>query len=175
MWTDIRQEIERARKHLELTPEQFRPLGLTEWPAVEKQMYLEFTNQVGELAKWTWPWEQATPYKPLTAVSPETDWPHELLPQLVAADESCFVCFDGETKAWWYQGSIQAIVAISAEIRLCEIGVLSKHYEWLLYINHHDVLYAIGEPMSIRLLQLSLKIGQQDKVHQRPAIARPAK
>ena len=53
MWTDIRKEIERARKVLELSPEQFRPLGLGEWPAVEKRMYLEFTVQTGKLARWS--------------------------------------------------------------------------------------------------------------------------
>lgn len=175
MWTDIRQEIERARRELGLTPTQFRALGLTEWPGVEKQMYQEFTEQPGEPIQWTWPWDRATTAKPFASVWLETGWPHDLLPELVVPDELCFVCFDGETKAWWYQGTVAAIVAVSAEIQHCEIGVLSKHYDWLLYISHHDVLYALGEPMAIQLQQVAAQLAQPLQLRYRPAIARPAR
>lgn len=161
MWEthDIRQELERARKELKLTEAQFRPLGLTEWPAVEKRMYLEFTVQTGKLARWRWPWAHPTPKKPHAWLPFDCQDPVEQLPRLVDPNETYFVFFEDtvneQTKFWWYQGQIDAIVAVINDIWFCEIGLMSKHYEWLLYLDHHDSTIGIGAPMVARIQQLT--------------------
>ena len=59
------------------------------------------------------------------------------------------------TKFWLYEGRVEAIQQIISECCLLdEIYLISKKYEWLLCINHHDVLYATGGNMPAKLRQL---------------------
>ena len=59
---------------------------------------------------------------------------------------------DAEDKFWFYQGRREAVrVVLNECYHLDEIYLLSKKYEWLLCLNHHDVLYGVGTPMRERL------------------------
>jgi hypothetical protein len=164
MWNDygIRPEIERARKTLALTLEQFRPLGLTEWPAVEKRMYLEFTVQTGKLARWSWPWAQPTDHMPEAALAFEYAELATYLPSLIDRNEKCFVFFEGvareQTKFWWYECCTETLLAVMDELWGCEIGIMDKHYRWLLMLTHHDILVGIGTPVAERLQRLKARV-----------------
>ncbi|RTQ51537.1 hypothetical protein EJV47_06990 [Hymenobacter gummosus] len=158
MWTDIRREIERVRQELGLTPEQFRPLGLTEWPAVEKRMRLTFGETGGPIAQRAWLWEQYPVKQPTAELAYDYTQPAAQVAELICGTASCFVFVDDvrneRQKLWWYQGSATAILALLDEIRCTRIGLLDKHFEWMLYLDHHDAILGYGAPMVERMQQL---------------------
>ncbi|GAB2939933.1 hypothetical protein GCM10027048_00180 [Hymenobacter coalescens] len=142
-------------------------------------MYLEFTEQTGALKQWSWPWAQVAADKAAATLGLGNEWPFPHLVRLVGKEELCFIYVEGnaqeQTKFWWYQGTVTALAAISEEVWGCEIGVLDKHHCWLLSLDHHDGLTAIGEPMVKQMQRLAMELGRADALIYRSAMARPAR
>jgi hypothetical protein len=62
---------------------------------------------------------------------------------------------NGRDKFWFYEGYIDSIELVLGEISYAdEIYVASKKYEWLICINHHNVLIATGKLMPDKLRKL---------------------
>jgi len=59
------------------------------------------------------------------------------------------------------QGQVKLVQTIIAEAcYIDELYLVSKKYDWLLCINHHDVLIATGRTMPDKLRQLEVSINQ---------------
>lgn len=162
MWTDLRNEIETIRKDFSLTDTQFRPLGLNDWQEIEEKIYQTFCNLTHYKSRPIWLWER---FKLDTfSISTEQN-PYLYLDKLIDGTETVWF-FVNETvneadKFWFYQGQVKPIQTIVAEAcYIDELYLVSKKYEWLLCINHHDVLIATGQTMSDKLRQLEVSINQ---------------
>jgi hypothetical protein len=153
----LRTEVEQVRQQLALTESQFRPLGLREWEGIEERIYHTFCKLNSPKARPAWLWEH---FKLETQA-----WhrpgvlPDFLLTQLVDKQETVWLMLNNtvneSTKFWLYEGRVEAIQQIISECCLLdEIYLISKKYEWLLCIDHHNVLYATGGDMPTKLRQL---------------------
>lgn len=156
MWTGLRKEIAGICKDFALTDDEFRPLGLGEWEGVEEKIHQAFCKVTHHRSRMTWLWEH---FKHDTFAVTTTRSPYLYLDRLVPAGETIWF-FVNETineseKFWLYQGQVGAIQTVIGEACLLdEIYLASKHYTWILCINHHDVLIASGEAMPGRLRAL---------------------
>lgn len=155
-WQDVRADIERVIREENLAPSEFRPLGIHEnWKAIEEKIYHSFCQLHDPIARPLWLWEHFK--QPYYAVA--TNYPNgfQLLLKLVEPTEIVWLFVEGENdKFWFYEGKIGAIVKVLEEnLYVQEQYVVSKKYEWLLCITHHDALYATGSIMSERLRQLN--------------------
>lgn len=176
MWTDIRQEIERLRQKLALTPEQFRPLGLTEWPAVEKRTVEAFCQLRPENRQPRWLWNQLEPKLPSAFFDLDgLSW--AVIKDLFKSTDEVFLFASDGDKWWWYRGVGPAVGQVVIKLgqnsaHLDEWGIADQHYRWLLCLTHHDDLVAAGPLMVQRLRKLADQLQRRIRVY--PAIARPA-
>ena len=162
MWTDLRKEIEKIRKDFGLTDNQFQPLGLNDWQEIEEKIYQTFCKLTHYKSRPVWLWN----YFKLDTVSISTEQkPYLYLDKLIDSGETVWF-FVNETvneadKFWFYQGQVKVIQTIIAETcYIDELYLVSKKYDWLLCINHHDVLVATGQTMPDKLRQLEISINQ---------------
>jgi hypothetical protein len=162
MWTDLRKEIETIRKDFSLTDIQFRPLGLSEWQGIEDKIYQTFCKLTHYKSRPVWLWEN---FK-LDTFSVSTEHkPYHYLDKLIDDTETVWF-FVNETvneadKFWFYQGQVKPIETIIAEAcYIDEFYLVSKKYDWLICINHHDVLIATGLTMPDKLRQFEISINQ---------------
>lgn len=162
MWTDLRKEIEKIRKDFGLTDNQFQPLGLNDWKEIEENVYQTFCKLTHYKLRPVWLWN----YFKLDTVSISTEQkPYLYLDKLIDNSETVWF-FVNETineadKFWFYQGQVKAIQTIIAEAcYIDELYLVSKKYDWLLCINHHDIIIATGQTVPDKLRQLEVLINQ---------------
>ncbi|RZJ95448.1 MAG: hypothetical protein EOO60_00345 [Hymenobacter sp.] len=151
MWIDLRQEIERARQALHLSDQVFASLPYTtNWPLLEDKIYHTFCRLQQPTVRPRWLWEA---FRPGAYGLYTDDTPLETLLMFVEVEEVVWLMVnDSADKFWFYQGKRAAIQAVLNECcYLDEIYLISKKYEWLLCLNHHDVVYGIGSEMSEKL------------------------
>jgi hypothetical protein len=153
MWTDLRQEIERARQALHLPAQAFASLPYTtNWSLLEETIYHTFCTLPHHTARPRWLWEAFRPGA--YGLYREEDYLDTLLALIEEEEVVWLMVNDDRDKFWFYQGKRAAIQAVLNECYyLDEIYLLSKKYKWLLCLNHHNVIYGVGQPMSEKLKQ----------------------
>jgi hypothetical protein len=152
-WGTLRSEIESIVKELGLSKENFYQLSVHgEWKSIEEKVYSKFCKIDHFKSEPIWLWE----YFILDVVSISVVKPWKYLPKIINKDENIFFFINDEAnKFWFYEGKIETIVEVILKSSyLNELYFLSKKYEWLVCINHHDVLYATGSVVPERLRQL---------------------
>jgi hypothetical protein len=147
MWTDARQEIERARHALGLPDGAFASLPCTtNWRQLEETIYHTFCALHQPTVRPRWLWEL---FRPGACALDNEDDPLATMMTLVEAETLVWLMVLDEGKFWFYQGQPTAIYAVLNECAcLDEIYLLSRKFEWLLCLNHHNVVYGIGKAMS---------------------------
>lgn len=157
MWTDLRKEIETISKDFEFKDNQFRSLGLNEWREVEEKIYQTFCKLTHHKSRPVWLWNY---FKLETYSISIEQYPYVYLDKLIDSKESVWF-FVNETvnevnKFWFYQGQIKPIQIITEQSSyIDELYIVSKKYDWLLCINHHEILITTGHIMPDRLRQLT--------------------
>ena len=158
MWTDLRQELEQIRHALRLSPQDFAPLPYTTpWRSLEERIYQAFCVLSHPTARYVWLWEY---FKPGTyAQRLAYEEPLVTLTGLLEPSEHVWVMLNetvqGADKFWFYHGTQHAIYTVLQECyHLDEIYLISKKYDWLLCLNHHDVLYGVGPRMIAKIQAL---------------------
>lgn len=153
MWTNLRTDIERVRKEMNLHLEDFKPLPLSDWKEIQDKIEMVFVDRKHHKTKYTWYWGN---YKLDSFGIPFERDPYQQLDKLISKNELVWF-FVNETvkemtKFWFYEGHIQAIQGIIGEtIGLDEYYIASKKYDWMLCVNHHDILIGTGKPMTEKL------------------------
>lgn len=89
----------------------------------------------------------------------QLNYPFDQLLNLVDHSEKVWFFLDERVsegnKYWFYEGYITDIVSILSESTLVdEVYLVSKKYEWLLCVNHHDYIIAAGNKMPEKLMKL---------------------
>lgn len=170
MWTAIRQEIERVRQELQLTPKQFRPVGSAEWARIERKVEAAFREPVTPAKRQPLLWTQLRPELARTslsdAYSDETTLPRLRTPW---ADEERLFFFAQEfperDKTWWYHtdgsSAWQWLEYWWQKPKpVHEWGLIDAKYRWALFVTHADHILFCGEPLVSRVRQM----GQQNAV-----------
>ena len=164
MWTVLRKEIETIRKELSLSDNQFRPVGLNEWQKIQENVYRTFCKLTDTKGKPIWLWEHLKLDR-FTIAFLKT--PYNYLGRLIDEDDIVWF-FINETvnesgKFWFYQGQIKPIQAIIEKSDyIDELYLVSKKYDWLICINHHNFLISTGQIMPDKLRALSASIKHED-------------
>ncbi len=161
-WTNLRAEISKTIVAKGLLESDFRPLSIRDnWKHIEEKIYSTFCKLTHPTKSYAWLW---TDFKLDTySVSMLNERPELYLDRLVDEDETIWYIVnetinEGE-KFWFYEGKIRSIQTVINETWFDELYVVSKKYEWLICINHHDYLIATGSSMPDKLKKLELKKG----------------
>ncbi|MBJ2127143.1 DUF6756 family protein [Flavobacterium sp. IB48] len=160
-WSNLRAEIANIINKKEISKEDFRPLSTNEnWEKIENNIINIFCNLSHSNKKPTWIW---TDFKLDTfALSNLAQRPENYLDKLVDEEENVWYIvnetINESDKFWFYEGKIKTIQIIIGESWFSELYIVSKKYEWLITINHHDTLIATGKTMSDKLRGLEIII-----------------
>lgn len=153
-WTRFRIEIERIRKELKIPESDFRPVSEQEWPHVEKKIYATFCKPTAGFTP-TWMWEY---FRQEEYGTTYFAYPVSTLSLLVPPSERVWIMLedrlDNCQKFWYYEGRMDAFTAVEEEAwNNGEVFIVSKKYDWMLCVNHHDVLMATGDKKMIDRLK----------------------
>ena len=157
MWTNLRIEIKNICKAFDFTDSEFKSLGLNDWQEIEENIYRVFCKQTHYKYRPVWLWEY---FKLDTFLVSTEQKPYLFLDRLIDNTDTVWF-FVNETvneshKFWFYQGQVKPIQKIIAEsCYIDELYLVSKKYDWLLCINHHDILIATGQTMPEKLKDLA--------------------
>lgn len=157
-WSDIRAEIMQLKTELNLDDLEFRTLSPYEdHQGIEENIYQTFCQLEGRITRPTWLWLSFKQEVYSTDLLPEA--PESYLPTLIDPTETIWLGALGSmqerSKIWFYEGQILPIQKVLSGIQFFdEFYFVSKKYEWLICINHHDTLIATGEEMPKRLKTL---------------------
>ena len=156
-WESLRAEIERIIVDKKLYTTDFKRLNIHEgWKALEENIYYTFCKFDHPTKRTVWLWEH---FK-LDTFSLVIEQPYKYLDKLVDKDEIVWFFVNGDKdKFWFYEGKVKAIMTVIEESSyIPDLYLASKKYQWLICINHHDVLIATGQTMSDKLEQLQMTI-----------------
>ncbi|MVN23520.1 DUF6756 family protein [Mucilaginibacter arboris] len=159
-WTNLRAEISKVIAEKQIVEADFRPLSIYEnWEQIEEKVYQTFCNSINSKKRPVWLW---TNFKLDTfSLSNLQNRPEVYLDKLVEKNEKIWYVVN-ETinecnKLWFYEGKIKSIQIVINETWFDELYLISKKYEWLICINHHDCIIATGNFMPDRLRKLELE------------------
>jgi hypothetical protein len=156
---DFRSQLDEVKTAAGVANADFALVGLLRYEAILLEIIEWFTTlKRGGLNELWWCHAFKEP-KHSWAACPVIYTP--ALRDLVPADETVWLVAEDWCRQkkhgnfWLYEGRIDAITAVLDEARAFEFYLVSKKFEWLLCSNHHDVLMAVGEPMTTKLRTLS--------------------
>lgn len=156
-WSDLRAEINNVLEAKKFSAEEFRALSIhDDWEEIEKKIYTTFYNlpYLNQKPNFLW-----TDFKYETfSVSDLKYRPEYYLDKLIPEHEKVWYLvnetINETTKYWIYEGKIKNIQIITDETWFEELFIVSKNYEWLICIDHHDTLIATGSKMKEKLKDL---------------------
>ncbi len=160
-WSDIRAEMIQLKTQFNLTDEEFRVLSpYNDHKGIEEGIYQNFCKISGAKNRPMWLWE-CLKQEVYSVNLPKL--PESYLSELINNNESIWFGALGtvreKSKIWFYEGKIQVIQNLLSEIcHFDEFYFISKKYEWLICINHHDILIATGGDMPNKLANLERKL-----------------
>jgi len=155
--TGLKDDLLKIAKSLGIKPDEFEAVGIYEWPAIMKKIEEAFVIKKNHNTRFNWWWESFK--EPQYGINVESH-PYDYLHRLIDKTEKIwFVACDSNkdpSKFWLFQGYIEPIQKVLDEHYQFEFYIVSKKYEWLLCVNHHDNLIGLGSIIS--KLQLIEKI-----------------
>lgn len=153
-WADIRAEIMCLKTELNLTDKSFRVLTpYDDYKGIEEQIYQTFCKIENGKNRPVCLWQNLA--QGTYSMEIKDAFENYLL-HLIQPNESVWFgvtgTFNERSKIWFYEGKIEAIIKLLNEICFFdECYFVSKKYDWLICITHHDTLIATGNYMLKKL------------------------
>ncbi|BDS12724.1 DUF6756 family protein [Aureispira anguillae] len=141
-WTNLRVEIKKICDQLNISKDEFLEVNIREWKGIESKIWTRFST----IKNSRWIWESLIDDYSSISVNYETlD-----LESIIKSSEQVWFLLDEtvneQSKFWIYEGTINAFEKIFWESGYTdEILIVSKKYEWILIINHHDIMIGTGK------------------------------
>lgn len=152
-WPSLRATIAHTILEKKISPCDFRALNIHEnFKQIEEKIYSTFCHIDHPTQRPIWLWEYFK--SDFVALSHLPNRPETYLDKLIDEDENVWLVLLDE-KFWFYEGKIKTIQMMIDESWFDELYIVSKHYTWLVCINHSDCLIALNEPVRQRLLTLN--------------------
>lgn len=152
-WTSLRAEVSQLIASLNLSETDFRALSPYEnWQQIEDKIReafcsLSYPNSISPL----WLNLKLESY----VIRNFSKRPKNWLTELVFHQEKAWLLLsetvNEKEKLWCYEGKISVIQNIIENIGFFEIYIVSKKYEWMICINHHDNLIISGKEITDNL------------------------
>lgn len=150
---NVRQDIEIARKALNLDRQQFGEVAHYSYDSILSGIWGHFTN-LGHRAKETFRINEELDTG-VVGFQYEEDIVsilREILPDdservwYIAADTK-----NERPKYWLYEGQVNSVLSIISECSYFDFYICQKKYNWLVTDTHHGIILATGEPVATRL------------------------
>ena len=139
----LRAEISQICSQNNISKSLFYEVGKLEWSEIEKKFYSTFCHLKNSpsLPRWLWT-DFKLPFHHLDIPMPQNS-----LDKFVNSNELVwFWVTENTDKFWLYEGKINEIkLIINESCYIDELYVISKKYEWLICINHHNTLIVVGQ------------------------------
>jgi hypothetical protein len=141
-WTNLRVEIKELSEKLNISTEDFSQVNINQWKEIESKIWQKFSTDKN--SRWIW----ETLRDSYSAM--EFDYEKLKFSELLDSTERFWILLNEtvreKVKFWLYEGNIKGFDKIFWESGLTdEIIIVSKKYEWILIINHHDILIGTGK------------------------------
>ncbi|WP_205318017.1 DUF6756 family protein [Kordia sp. SMS9] len=141
-WTDLRVEISKICGLLNISTNEFSEVNSNQWNEIEHKIWAKFSTKND--SRWIW-----ETLKDSYSAAP-IDYNDFALESLIDTSEKVWFLLDEtvneKTKFWIYEGTIKSFSKIFQESGLTdEIVIVSKKYEWIFIINHHDMMIGTGQ------------------------------
>lgn len=157
-WTSIRANIEQVIKELQIAPEDFKPVNINDWEEIENKIietFCDFPLSYKYRATWLWQYFKITG----TTLSHLVEYAPQYLPEILNPEERVwFFVNDQNSKFWYYEGTVRSVQTIIDESYWNEFYIVSKKYQWLICMNHHDIFMAIGEEVPEKLWTIKERV-----------------
>lgn len=157
-WSDIRAEIMQLKTELNLNDAEFRALSPYEdHQGIEETIYQTFCQFEDRRNRPTRLWLsfKQEVYSADFLLEASESYLHTLIDPIETIWLGALGSMQEKSKIWFYEGQILPIQKVLSEIQFFdEFYFVSKKYEWLICINHHDTLIATGGEMPERLKML---------------------
>lgn len=144
-WDEIRAELSSLKSNFNFNDDEFRLLSpYDNWREIQNNIYQTFCKN-SPLHHLPTIWQNLDKSYSVGCL---TDRPEIYLNQLIDNNEKIwFIATSfGDAKLWFCEGNILAIQKIIDEMCFFdEVYFVSKKYQWLLAISHHDVLIGTGD------------------------------
>jgi len=155
----LRDEIERIVKEHQLDRKRFFEVSKQSYQQIQEKIENTFVNKS---ERWSTDihWANMGNYNPkLKCVSAEIqDWSAWItkLPAIIPTPNSpVYVLFEMQSKYWLYETFVSELILVLDEIHgLNDFYIVSKKFEWLISLNHHDVITYVGD--NLRLNQATV-------------------
>ena len=150
----IRNEIERIVKEHQIDRRSFFEVSKTSYEQIQRKTENTF---VDKSKHWDAEihWANLGNYNPkLSSVNVVMDdwstWMAELPNIIPSSDNSMYVLFEGDSKYWLYEAFLSELIFILGEINgLDDFYIVSKKFDWLISLNHHDVITYVGDNLKV--------------------------
>ncbi|MFH6993734.1 DUF6756 family protein [Flavobacterium sp. FlaQc-48] len=159
-WASLRTEIAQITESKNIPETEFRPLSIYDkWDKIEEKIYRSFctSGYSSKKKRWLWIFFKLDTF----SLSNLPERPENYLDKLIDESETVWYIvnetINEANKFWFYEGKIKTIQMIINESWFDELYLVSKKYEWLICINHHDSLIATGEKMTTKLKLMEIK------------------
>ena len=144
-WTRLRSDIERVRKEFHISNDDFRELKINEWKKVEDKIGENFLSKKFPKSNWIW-----NNLKVESVSINCKNNPFDKLDLLIKKNEIVYFFVNEtvreQTKYWYYEGKVKNVIKLLEEVLgFDEYYICSKKYDWLLCVNHHDILIGTGD------------------------------
>ena len=141
-WTDLRVEMKKLCEQLKIPDDEFSEVHINEWKDIESKIWTRFSSTKNSR------WICQSLVDDYTAI--RIDYKDLELESFFDSTEKVWFLLDETvnelTKFWIYEGTIKAFNKIFWEsVWTDEILIVSKKYDWILIINHHDIMIGTGK------------------------------
>lgn len=157
-WSSIRANIEQVISEKNISPSDFKTVGLTDWEAIENtiiEVFCDFPLHY----KYRPGWLSAYSKLETASLSNLVEDAPQYIDELIQPGERVwFFVNDANAKFWYYEGNYRSIKTIIAECCWDEFYIASKKYDWLINMTHADSLLATGKDMPDKLRKIKERI-----------------
>lgn len=140
-WTNLRAEIQQVCDSFDIPKNEFSEVNINHWAEIEQKVWQRFSTHKNS----RWIWETLRDDYAAIAI----DYEQFELKNLIPSTEKVWFLLNETvnelTKFWVYEGTVNSFNQVFEEVGMDEIIIVSKKYEWLLIINHHDVMIGTGD------------------------------
>ena len=140
-----------AADSLAIPRQLFRQSGPNRWEGIFTAVLEKLTNRGETNKRRRWLWEDLVEPCASVAVSPgQLD---RLLGRLGNENEEVFLLIEDDgadwqkvrSNHWVFEGRLASVIRILNELPPTEFYIVGKRIDWLVTLNHHDVLIGTGE------------------------------
>lgn len=142
-----------AASAADIPPERFQPVGQARWRGLLADILDRFTKH-RDRHPWIWDDLKVAPSTLALGAPAES---LRVLPLVLPERTPVWLLaedYSGGKRAgafWLFDTDTDAVVPVLGEHPLFEYAVVGRHLEWLVGENHHNVIFAVGEPVASRL------------------------